>query len=201
MDPLRILFLDIDGVLNSSRFFRGSREEAPITKKELESFQRMPGDIWTFPVNEGHREGHFLLSYRHIDPRAVSLLNQVVDAGAKVVVSSVWRKSHTLEGLQWLLQEFGFRGEIIGTTPDLFDAGRGREILAWLKECPEPVHSFAVVDDDIQDLKPVLSRLTKTTFKDGFLPEHVPSILENLQRPWQPTDAGSTSEGRRKSSR
>jgi hypothetical protein len=120
-DPLRIVFLDIDGVLNSERYVR-SRTSVPR------------GELWTV---------------EDIDPEAVRALNHVVErTGAKFVLSSSWRHHHTLDEVAALLRERGFSGELIDVTPRLYGETRGAEIRTWLRVQSTPPSAFAVLDDD-----------------------------------------------------
>lgn len=100
---------------------------------------------------------------RGANREAVAQLNEIVRrTGAKVVISSTWRKHHTREQLQDLLDRAGFIGEIIGETPVIYDdlpgggctsVDRGREVHAWASG----VHgllAYVVLDDD-HDLGPL----------------------------------------------
>lgn len=114
---MKLIFLDIDGVLNHQLWFNAQS----ITNR--------------FNVAEYHSS--------MLDPARVEILNYIIfKTNAKVVVSSSWRKTHTKEKLQSLLEGRGFKGEIIGTTPCLSFSGvlgynysvpRGNEIKAWLE--------------------------------------------------------------------
>jgi hypothetical protein len=114
---IKLIFLDIDGVLNYELFYREQSQ------------------------SERYKEvGHPLCD---LSEHAVDLLNHIIDkTGAKVVVSSTWRKGRTVEELQELLEKVGFKGEIIGRTPSLYlnkeieasyTIPRGCEIDCWLK--------------------------------------------------------------------
>jgi hypothetical protein len=125
-DP--VLFLDFDGVLNSTAYFR-KRGEAP---------EGMP---WT---------------HHDIDPEAVARLNRVVrETGCVIVVSSTWRLIHSLADLRGILNARGFEGKIVGRTTRLEEWGRqvyrADEIKEWLASRNEHGHApkaFAIVDDD-----------------------------------------------------
>lgn len=168
---MKVLFLDIDGVLNSSAWM--------ITLKKGKEANRVyggDGDQWWIDM---------------LEPRAVLLLNEVLECtGAKVVLSSTWRLRHTPEAMQRLLKTRGFTGEVIGRTPRM--AGqRGYEIRQWLKEHPE-VETYAIVDDD-SDMEPIKDhRFIQTSwFGDdgpgastgkgaGLQPDHVARLIEVL---------------------
>lgn len=131
---LKILFLDFDGVVNHELFFR-DRHEGRNDAMKLEH-----------PLSE-------------IDPISVGFVSQIVEqTGAKVVVSSSWRLGRTVKELQDMLEQCGFTGEVIGTTPVLdmhHDAlVRGNEILKWMIDNKNLVGShfyyrnYCILDDD-----------------------------------------------------
>ncbi len=98
----KVLFLDIDGVLNSEAFVE-SRGPRP-SGKGLEL------DLW------------------HLDRNAVALLQRIVDeTGCMVVVSSDWRREPFKPGFQRTcdaLLASGLRGRPVGATPVLTDVER-----------------------------------------------------------------------------
>lgn len=127
---MRILFLDFDGVLNSQHFYE--------TRTKVKKAQE-------YPFNE-------------LDERAVGNLNDIcLKTGAKVVITSTWRKGRAPSELQKMLERVGFKGEVIDKTRDLSNdyVLRGNEIFAWIKE-NEPLlgksysnfHSYVIIDDD-----------------------------------------------------
>ena len=139
---LKIIFLDFDGVLNNQLWFTSDEF------KKLGSPQNV--------------EDH---DYRQFSPLNVGLLNNLTDStGAKIVVSSSWRKYRTLEELQKLLKSVGVIGEVIGKTPYLTfnkvdgiehrSVPRGCEIKAWIESnkgiLGEKVSKFKyiILDDD-----------------------------------------------------
>jgi hypothetical protein len=95
-----------------------------------------------------------------IDPKAVGFLNNLITkTGAKIVISSTWRGSHTRPELQRILEARGFIGEIIDYTPHLNqDCVRGNEILKWMKDneklLGKSYHEFEtyVIFDDDSDM-------------------------------------------------
>jgi hypothetical protein len=158
---MKILFLDIDGVLNSWRWY-----------KSLALKGRQPS----------------MMPDDQIDPKAVTRLNKVIErTGAKVVVSSTWRLMRTVTELQQVLNRFGFVGEVVGKTPRLHRDGdgnqlyRGHEIQQWLDENPG-VELFAIVDDD-SDMAHLMDRLVRTDMKKGLTPVHVEQLVTMLSPP------------------
>jgi hypothetical protein len=127
----RILFLDVDGVLNSSDFLRA------IPKPE-------PGTIFV-PSKLGIR--HFDPADM-IDPVRVERLNRIVRGlDVDVVVSSSWRHAYELEQLEEFLKSRGYEGSLYDVTPKLSGHERHVEIKRWLSQLSgEP--RFVVIDDD-----------------------------------------------------
>lgn len=123
----KLIFLDIDGVLNHELFYRAEDQQARY-----------------------ERVGY---PYCDIDPDKVALLNVLVkDTGAKVVISSTWRKGKDISELQAILDWGGFKGEIIGKTPCLRlekrSMPRGIEIYCYLEDNQDDNTSYVIFDDD-----------------------------------------------------
>jgi len=128
---MRIIFLDIDGVLNSQLFYT-----------ERSQCQR---------ASDG--------AGADIDERCVNYLNSLIaETGAKVVISSTWR-SDGLEYCKTALEAKGFVGEIIDVTPHLRHEGclRGNEIYHWIQKNSEMLcgstngsdfKEYVIFDDD-----------------------------------------------------
>ncbi len=167
---MRVLFLDMDGVVNSARYFevlskrqyRKARGKAKAEGRERKTFVDM------------------------IDPDAVPHLNAIVErTGCKVVISSSWRTPWTYAEIESMLRSRGFRGSVIGSTPTKIAASgppretqRGTEIQAWLDGYPE-VEAFAILDDS-DDMAHLLPRLVLTTWARGLEAEHVESVVALL---------------------
>lgn len=137
-----ILFLDVDGVLNSLEYRRSDRyRNAPHFPEEI-------------------------MAARLIDPHAVAVLDDVVRrTGARVVLSSTWREFSTIPAMQRMIEARGSsRTVLIDRTPLRSELDgeyavyaapfghdricpRGYEICQWLRK-NGPVHSYAIVDDD-----------------------------------------------------
>ena len=122
-----------------------------------------------------------------IDPVAVERLNRILDSsGAMVVVSSAWRCGLSVVELRELLGSRGFRGHIIGKTPQTIGKtprfqgnDREEEIQAWLdKHKDKDVESFVILDDGKVDS--LFDHQVLTSFCVGLLDEHVEKALEIL---------------------
>lgn len=136
----KYIFLDVDGVLNHETWYTSEqfKELNKIDDKDYEVLQFCP---WT-----------------------IGVLNTLThNTGAKLVISSSWRKGRTLEQLKELFESVGVTGEIVGATPCLYFTGlegynysvpRGNEIKAWL-ETNKDLHGqkmsdirYVIFDDD-----------------------------------------------------
>lgn len=198
---MKIIFLDIDGVMNSEEqavetlniYKNKSEKDIPVRER------------WDFPR-----------------PWRLELLKQIVDAtGAKVVLSSCWRGGCYINEagevaarediiidehieLVKIMKEYdmpfysitpwGIPAEEVKSLLlkdkkpcGLYDYDdkscydRGAEILYWLKQHPD-VDSFVIIDDDVEDLKPYTDRFIKTTWKKGLQPEHVQKAIDILNK-------------------
>lgn len=184
---MKILFLDIDGVLNSRHFFltRKEKEDDPFTA-EIEALADQLADLIpsTQPLPRKRLLEVVSMDFRNLDRASIVLLNDILDrSGAKIVVSSTWRFGHTIEGLAILLKAKGLVGEVIGKTPELRGdlMVRGHEIQAWLDEHSE-VTSFVILDDD-NDMAHLDVRLVRTAFQTGITQGDVERALALLSQP------------------
>ena len=123
MTEQRYLFLDIDGVLNSTRYWSESGGNLPMNQAGA------------------------------IDPAAVALLNRILaDApGTGVVLASSWRRQG-LEKVLGMLWERGFRSDLVGATaPDPNEDAdlRWERIREWLRARPHGERYRAVILDDV----------------------------------------------------
>lgn len=155
-DRDRVVFLDIDGVLNSHAFFKAGSGRPPATDTD-EQARRM------------------------IDPAAVEHLNALVEkSGASLVISSSWRRIYSLGAIGRALRANGFEHPraIIGATPPL-GGPRGHEIQAWIDSAGKPLPTFVILDDD-SDMEHLADRLVQTHYTSGLLAEHVDAALRLL---------------------
>jgi hypothetical protein len=163
MNPIRIVFLDFDGVLNSTQFWQ--------TRGYLsDEFG------WGTPEHEDHQ----------LDKAAIQRLNKITEpSDVMVVVSSVWRLRRSRPDLRMILMRNGFTGRLLCKTPVL-NKPRGLEIREWLMATARKVSSFVILDDDDDFAEFGRDRLVKTSFHDGgLLDKHVELAENTLARPWK----------------
>jgi hypothetical protein len=145
-----IVFLDVDGVLNSHQWFE-SLENAKATDR-IE---------------------------RHIDPAAVVRLERIFQAtGASVVISSAWRHGQLYDILIEGLKRHGFTGPVIGKTiiSQCSDCVRGNLIDRWLKDNMANHWSFrqyVILDDDADMLYWQKGNFVKTDSSTGGLTDEL----------------------------
>ena len=104
--------------------------------------------------------------------------------GAVIVISSTWRLHFlwrkNSEGLKVLLKEEGITGTILDVTPDHQKyRGRGGEIQDWMDHCGQPIESFVILDDS-DDMDHLIVRLIRTNFRDGLQDVHVKQAIHML---------------------
>lgn len=116
----KVIFLDFDGVLATSRY------NTQLSERE---------QTWT---------GGFGTLF---DPFCVSNLKLIINAtGSDIVVTSTWKMKLGLDGIQTMWSERQLPGKVIGVTPDIDVLCRGNEIEAWLAEREEDC-CYAIIDD------------------------------------------------------
>jgi len=159
-----VLFLDIDGVLNSHRW----------------------DDLWVGYTFEGldHLPPKLRRNACWLDHTAIYVLNDILErTGANVVISSAWRHNYTLDELQAMLVVRGFQhaDRLIGMTPHLGHETRGDEIGAWLESTEHDVEGYLVLDDFCPDeFGDHADRLLQTSAGSGLRPYHVPLAVRML---------------------
>lgn len=166
---MRVLFLDVDGVLNSGRHF--CHTGVPTGARGFASF---------------------------FDREACHHLATVLSVTqAKIVISSSRRFHHTKEEFQDALAQRDVAGEVIDFTPIMYNPDdpndkslgdatcRGDEIAEWLIQRRlrgDDIESYAIIDDN-DDMGSVQHRLVQTTWRDGMLNEHISPLIRMLMRP------------------
>ena len=137
---MKVLFLDIEGVLNHENFFLKRAEMAE------------ENNFLPYPLNQ-------------FDPLCVERVNRILDeTDAKLVISSSWRFT---KGLDIILTTVGLKHPIFDTTPCLPNKMRGEEVALWLKNHPD-FDTYAILDDDGDFLDEQKKYLVQTFFMEGL---------------------------------
>lgn len=112
-----IVYLDIDGVLNTDEYIDTLPDTIPMTRQ------------WWVEM---------------IDPKRIEILN-VLAEHCYFVLSTSWRMHWSDSEMQDILNERGFKGIIVGRTPKKISSTRQEEISMDLKN-RNPIN-YVVLDD------------------------------------------------------
>lgn len=160
---MKIIFLDIDGVLNSQNYFIKTHKDNLIYHK-----------VYDYQNVEQYQK----LKVLDLDFEKLELLKKIVgETNCKIVVTSSWRNLRFWPLVEEYLINKGL--PIIDVTPCL--NGRGEEIRTYLKEHGE-IENFIILDDErFRDFNELENYLVKTDFYgDGLTEEHVYDAIEIL---------------------
>lgn len=157
---MKVLFLDIDGVLNHDNWY---------SWRQYCWKNNMTDKLYDQSLND---ERTIYLS-QEIDERSIANLNKIVDAtGCKVVLSSSWRSSSEQENIytNYILKLKGFKHKFYSVTPYSVDRIRGIEIDAWLNkaEQTEEIESYVILDDDTDMLPEQMNNFINIDSKYGL---------------------------------
>lgn len=176
---MKVIFLDIDGVLNCQNYYV---DEISMKERTKENYP-----------------------YSEISKKRIELLNQIIEqTNSKIVVSSTWRLGRTKHELQNLLDKCGLKGEVIDKTPHLggkdgYGIPRGCEIELWLKKNDfqrvnwskeaqkeylkkSKVKNYIILDDDSDMLYNQKEHFICTSGFDGLTQDHVDKAIEILNK-------------------
>jgi len=153
LDPsLPDIFVDIDGVFNKHWL---TVERWPVESSKLYGF----------------------------DPGNVAILQQILDqCPANLIISSAWRKIHTLEEIR---RGFSTQGglththRIVDRTPT-YGKIRGDEIKKW-RDDHNRTTTYLILDDSDDMLDEQLPHFLKTHYLGGLTPDHLDQCLTILR--------------------
>ena len=164
----KIIFLDIDGVLNTESWYVQMTNETPKDK--------------------------FGYAY---DPQAVANLRKIVEeTEADIVISSSW-KCMGLSQIEDMWKDRNLPGKIIGITPNsvsdelLIDADidsmelfhiRGEEIKEWLKKHGKRVCNYVIIDDMDNMLPGQQSHFVQTNPEMGITEDDAEKAIAILNK-------------------
>lgn len=168
-----IIFLDVDGVLNSFNFADWRKtEEGKARRKYLES----------------NYDGITLNELILLDIKAMRLLADIIfKTNAKVVISSTWRERSSPVHFTELFRINGIelpKNTIIGLTPvmdQIEEHKRGVEIETWMN-----THvfkgSYLALDDDPPSLFLPGQPLHQTLYKKGLTPDDANKVISIINK-------------------
>ena len=167
---MKVLFLDIDGVLNANDDFGGRSKPNPFVVS-----------------NSG-------VQYCGISTSKVKRLSRIIkETTAKIVLVSTWKDDYEdyLHGYKNRISKYLYNKlrkqelAILDTTYRFshgFHSHRGAEISTWLANQDEPIESWIVLDDEIfGDYGPtIMSNLILTSEVDGLTDYLANKAIERL---------------------
>lgn len=166
---MKLLFLDIDGVLNSNVYMSS------------DEYLTECNSLGVTPIG---REVMDKAHHLHIDPSAIQILNVLVERSeVKVILSSTWRLKYSLEEMNLMFQKRGATFQITGVTPARMSwRPRGMDIaeyLSSLRKDGEVPEAFVILDDidEFSLWKPYFVHISDDT---GLTQEDVVSAFKIL---------------------
>lgn len=159
---MKIIFLDIDGVLNSRKYFVETHKGNLVCHK-----------VYDYTKEEDLSK----LQMLKIDFYKLQLLKEIIrETDAKIVITSAWRNLKEWPFIEEILIQKGL--PIIGVTSS-FDS-RGNEIRDYLRNHDE-IDNFIIIDDDIfWDFFELENSLVKTNYDYGLTCEQVYEAIDML---------------------
>ena len=198
MKEKKLIFLDIDGVFNSERWYK-KRHVMPEYQQYLEDMRKE----YALAEKEGRKvipENYKDTENWEFDPLCVEQFNRIIDeTGAEIVVSSTWRKD---PNIVQILKDAGLKGKVVGTTPciwwkdlktdvdilsqDLCSIPRGLEIKQWLEKHynyrnPTKV-TYVIIDDDGDMLLQQKENFVQTSWYSGLQKRHADETIKILNK-------------------
>lgn len=174
---MKVLFLDIDGVLNSENWFDYVQ-------------YCINNDMYNRVLNFVEiNDERIKRKLNMINDRAIVNLNRIVEeTGCKVVLSSSWRSSRESDNAltEYILKLKGFKYELYGVTPRIwakeFGTQRGEEIKVWMDKESEKneIESFVILDDDSDMLPEQMGNFIHVDGQVGLIDKDVFEAIEIL---------------------
>jgi hypothetical protein len=157
---MNILFVDIDGVLNSA----GSYHYYKKTRKE----------------NKGQGEELCPIALSNVD----FVLSKVPDC--KIVISSTWRKYFSIDEIKGFFKDHGYEWDVIDATPEILlkfsddcFARRKDEIEQWLdKNSNLGIQRYVAIDDHYIGLNS--DNFVQTNYLNGFTFDDAQKVCAKL---------------------
>lgn len=155
----KVIFLDIDGVLNSEEL-----------AKEIG---------WGGHFTEDEEATHANIKWQQ---KSVDELRSIVETtGAQIVVSSTWRRYFSVGKFEEMFAVYGWKdAPIIDKTPTGNYANRGMEINKWLSD--NKVDSYVILDDFPDFLPEQNSHFVETNFEVGLTEDDADRAITILNR-------------------
>ena len=172
---MKIIFLDIDGVVCSTQSFNTAVSEwfdVPDDENLFDGFSSRRVKKQFCP--------NFNMSYWPFGKEALSLIHKLTRENdeIKFVISSTWREGKTVEQLDKVFKLKGLHIPIIGFTK-VTDGDRRDEIIEWVRTHEGiPITHWCAIDDIDLD---ITNHSVLTNFDNGFTKEDYDKVCVILE--------------------
>lgn len=162
MHDKNLLFLDIDGVLNSHQWIdRCLRLQVKMGNESRQQYEY----------------------HNQLDEEACDVLAHIVKKfDLHIIISSSWHITGFEAIKDILLYKYGIFNRVIGVTPrDNQNHHRGTEIKSWFELTEKhqlrdwSVNKFVILDDD-SDIEPFMDKFVKIDRQNGLRYQNIPEI-------------------------
>lgn len=168
----KIVFLDVDGVLNSHE----------IAAEHYHRTGEM-GFGGFFAEDDTATHNNVIWGQAQVDR-----LRKIVETTqAAIVISSTWRLNFSLAKFKEMFAVYGWPDAPVIDKTDSAFVDRCDEIAAWLSRHHEKVTGFVVIDDDKDAWRPMEScHFVRTKIRNGLQDNHVEAAIHALGLPVDP---------------
>lgn len=197
---MNVIFLDIDGVMNSELSYRAKHRRRKMNplyyikwfyrwmkNYALNGFKYKAVSLTGFKVKEQPSfKYRFAIIKKETDKRCWKLLASLVwETKSFICISSTWRRYFTVEEWNKVFSLMGLPNDCCVGITEGRRSLRGEEIQEWLVAHPE-VDKYAIIDDDRDMMPHQFQYFYNTDFFCGL----TPSICYRIKRQFKGEDNG-----------